>query len=179
MSCVHHLKHSCRKQRQHGRGSSTCRRQRDFEALLFFSKLRALVAPDRAILRYHRCGNLKVPPFWGITPFFTKHPQDNFGLQNVNWHPPKCKLTPSNLQVLYRNTQKSPLGNFNFGGRQFAFWRLKLSWGGLYINRGTPKKGVTFSFSPLSLRYPISRDTFLGRAAAPQHGATPHLRYLV
>ena len=32
---------------------------------------------------------------FGDHPFSTKHPQDNFGLQNVSWHPPKCKLTPS------------------------------------------------------------------------------------
>ena len=80
-------------------------------------------------------------PF-GDHPFSIKHPQDNFGLQNVNWHPPKCKFTPSkkglatsNLQFLYRNTQKSPLDSLYFGGRQFAFWRLRLSWGG-FIEKG-------------------------------------------
>ena len=92
-------------------------------------------------------GNPKYHPFWG-SPLFYKAPQDNFGLQNVNWHPPKCKLTPSkkglatsNLQFLYRNTQKSPLDNLYFGGRQFAFWRLKLSWGG-FIEKGGPPKRV-------------------------------------
>ena len=86
---------------------------------------------------------------FGDHPFSIKHPQDNFGLQNVNWHPPKCKLTPSkkglatsNLQFLYRNTQKSPLDSLYFGGRQFAFWRLKLSWGGLQRKGVTPERAV-------------------------------------
>ena len=30
--------------------------------------------------------------FGGPPPFSIKHPQDNFSLQNANWHPPKCKL---------------------------------------------------------------------------------------
>ena len=34
---------------------------------------------------------------FGDHPFSIKHPQDNFGLQNVNWHPPKCKSTPSKM----------------------------------------------------------------------------------
>ena len=93
---------------------------------------------------------------FGDHPFSIKHPQDNFSLQNVNWHPPKCKLTPSkkglatsNLQFLYRNTQKSPLANLYFGGRQFAFWRLKLSWG-CFIERGDPQKRWYFSFSAIA-----------------------------
>ena len=104
--------------------------------------------------RFTRCrralrGNPKYHPFWGSSLFY-KAPQDNFGLQNVNWHPPKFKLTPckkglatSNLQFLYRNTQKSPLDNLYFGGRHFAFWRLKLSWGG-FIEKGWSPKRVVF-----------------------------------
>ena len=79
---------------------------------------------------------------FGDHPFSIKHPQDNFSLQNVNWHPPKCKLATSNLQFLYRNTQKSPLANLCVGGRQFAFWRLKLSWGCFIEKRGPPKRVV-------------------------------------
>ena len=37
--------------------------------------------------------NPKYQPFW-IPPFSKKHPQDNFSLQNLNWHPPKCELAP-------------------------------------------------------------------------------------
>ena len=85
---------------------------------------------------------------FGDHPFSIKHPQDNFGLQNLNWHPPKCKLTPSktglatsNLQFLYRSTQKPPLDTLYFGGRQLTFWWLKLSWGG-FIEKGGPTKRV-------------------------------------
>ena len=84
---------------------------------------------------------------FGDHPFSIKHPQDNFGpqnvngtLQNVNW-PSKKGLASSNLQFWYRNTQKSPLDNLYFGGHQFAFWRLKLSWGG-FIEKGGPPKRV-------------------------------------
>ena len=107
---------------------------------------------------------------FGDHPFSIKHPQDNFGLQNVNWHPPKCKLTPSkkglttsNLQVLYRNTQKSPLDNLYFGGRQFAFWRLKLSWGGggLYRKGGTPQKGGTLAFPQNTQVCACSQDVMI------------------
>ena len=101
-----------------------------------------------------RVAEIQSTTLFGDHPFSIKHPQDNFGLQNVNWHPPKCKLTPSkkglatsNLQFLYRTTQKSPLDNLYFGGRQFAFWRLKLSWGG-FIEKGGPQKGWYFSFPP-------------------------------
>ena len=91
---------------------------------------------------------------FGDHPFSIKHPQDNFGLQNVNWRPPKCKLTPSkkglatsNLQFLYRNTQKSPLDNLYFGGRQLHFWGLKLSWG-RFIEKGGPPKRVVLWLLP-------------------------------
>ena len=49
-------------------------------------------------------------------------------------------MATSNLQLLYRNAQKSPLANLHFGGRHFAFWRLKLSWG-CFIRKGGPQKG--------------------------------------
>ena len=74
--------------------------------------------------------------FLGLSPLNKHSLQDNVSLQNVNWHPPKHKSLPSkkglatsNLQFLYSTTLKSPLPNFHFGGCQFAFWRLKLSWG--------------------------------------------------
>ena len=97
-------------------------------------------------------GNPKYQPFWA-SPLSIKHPQDNFSLQNVNWHPPKCKSAPSkkglatsNLQFLYRTTQKSPLPNLHFGGCQFAVWRLKLSWGCFIEKGGTLKKVGTLAF---------------------------------
>ena len=48
-------------------------------------------------------------------------------------------LATSNLQFLYRNTQKSPLANLCFGGRQFVFWRLNLSWG-CFFEKGGPRR---------------------------------------
>ena len=87
---------------------------------------------------------------FGFPPFSTKHPQDNFSLQNVNWHPPKGKSAISNLRFLCRTTQKSPLPNLDFGGFLFAFWRLKLSW-------GDPQKGWYFGFPPLRFGQSASR----------------------
>ena len=85
-------------------------------------------------------GKLKYHPFWG-SPLFHKAPPEQF-------QPPKCKSAPSkmyiatsNLQFLYRSTQKSPKANLCFGGRQFAFWRLKLSWGCFKEKGGPPKRG--------------------------------------
>ena len=34
------------------------------------------------------------PPLFGDPPFSIKHPQENFSLQNVNWHPPKRDWLP-------------------------------------------------------------------------------------
>ena len=112
----------------------------------------------------HKIAGSQSTTLFGDHPFFIKHPQDNFSLQNVNWRPPNRKLTPSkkglatsNLQFLYRNTQKSPLANLYFGGRQFALWRLKLSWGCFiekggppksFIEKGGPQKGWYFRLSP-------------------------------
>ena len=96
-----------------------------------------------------KMGRSQSTTFFGDHPFSIKHPQDNISLQNVNWHPPKCKLTPSkkglataNLQALCRNTQKSLLANLHSGGREFAFWRLKLSWGCCMEKGGPPKRVV-------------------------------------
>ena len=83
----------------------------------------------------------------GDHPFYIKHPQDNFSLQNVNRHLPKCKLATSNLQLFYRNRQKSPHATLHFGGRHFAFWRLKIALGVLYRKGGDPQKGWHFGFS--------------------------------
>ena len=62
----------------------------------------------REFIPKHKIAEMKSTTLFGDHPFSIKQPQDNFGLQNVNWHPPKCKLTPSkkglatsNLQFLY------------------------------------------------------------------------------
>ena len=90
---------------------------------------------------------------FGDHPFSIKHPQDNFGLQNVNWHPPKCKLTPSkeglatsNLQFFYRNTQKSPLPNFTFWRVSICILEAEIVLGVLYRKGWTPKKVGTLGF---------------------------------
>ena len=95
---------------------------------------------------------------FGDHPFSIKHPQDNFSLQNTFGHPPKCKLTPSkeglatsNLQLLHRNTQTSPLANLYVGGRQFAFLEAEIVLGVLYRKKGgTPKKSVPDNPYPLN-----------------------------
>ena len=89
---------------------------------------------------------------FGDHPFSIKHPQDNFSLQNVNWHPPKCKLTPSKKGIgdlqsavfVYKYTEISP--------RQFTFWRASICileaeifLGVLCRKGGTPKKGGTLA----------------------------------
>ena len=57
----------------------------------------------------------KIPPFfWGGSPLSKKHPQDNFGLQNVNWHPPKRDWWPPIRSF-------ASLLDLHFGGCQFAF----------------------------------------------------------
>ena len=46
--------------------------------------------------------------------------------------------------------------NLYFGGRQFAFWRLKLSWGCFLEKGGPPQKGGTLAsaqtFSALTFK---------------------------
>ena len=63
------------------------------------------------------CAHISPPPptytlflfFWSDTlfggpPFSTNPPQDNFSLQNVNWRPPKYKLSRGDFCVfLYKN----------------------------------------------------------------------------
>ena len=99
-----------------------------------------------------RIAGIQSTTLFGDHPFSIKHPQDNFGLQNVNWHPPKCKLTPSkkglatsNLQFLYRNSQKSPLDNLYLEGANLHFGGWNCLGGGLYRKGGTPKKGGTLA----------------------------------
>ena len=96
-------------------------------------------------------GNPKYQPFW-VSPLFYKALPRQF-------QPPECKLAPSkkglaasNLQLLSRTTQKSPLPNLQFRGCQFAFWRLKLSWGCL-IEKGGPPKRLLPWVSPHSLEF--------------------------
>ena len=86
-------------------------------------------------------GEAKVPPFLG-SPLFHKAPPRQF-------QPPKCKLTPSKIQIvegrfLCTSIQNCRLEvanpflegvNLHFGGCQFAFWRPKLSWG-CFIEKG-------------------------------------------
>ena len=74
---------------------------------------------------------------FGFPPFSIKHPQDKFSLRNVNWHPPKCKSAPSNkglatsnLQLLYRTTQKSLLSNLHFWRVSTCILEAKIVLGG-------------------------------------------------
>ena len=86
-------------------------------------------------------GNLKYPPFWG-SPLSAKHPQDNFSLR-MQIDTFQKGIGDLQSQFLYRITQKSPLPIFHFGGCQFAFWRLKLSWECSIAKGGATKRGCT------------------------------------
>ena len=64
-------------------------------------------------------------PFWG-SPLFYKAPPRQF-------QPPKCKLTPSKIQIvegrfLCSSIQKLQIGGRQslFGGCQFTFWRVPI-----------------------------------------------------
>ena len=92
---------------------------------------------------------LKYHPFWG-SPLFYKAPPRQF-------QPPKCKLTPSKIQIvegrfLCISIQKLRIGGRQplFGGCQFTFWRAsiyileaEIVLGVLYRNGVIPKKGGT------------------------------------
>ena len=68
---------------------------------------------------------LKYHPFWG-SPLFYKAPPRQF-------QPPKCRLTPSKIQIvegnfcafLYKNCRLE-VANLHFGGCQFTFWRVSI-----------------------------------------------------
>ena len=100
---------------------------------------------------YTNRGNPKYRPFWGSPLFYKAPPQDNFGLQNVNWHPPKCKLTPSkkglatsNLQFLYRNIQNLP-STICIWRASICILEAEIVLAGLSREGGTPKKGGTLA----------------------------------
>ena len=94
----------------------------------------------------------KVPPFWG-SPLFYKAPPRQF-------QPPKCKLTPSNIQIvegrfLCISIQQLQIGGRQslFGGCQFTSWRVpiyileaEIVLGVLYRKGVIPKKGGTLDF---------------------------------
>ena len=77
------------------------------------------------------------------------------------FQPPNCKLTPSKIPIgegrflcisIQRTCRLDSVNpslvgiNLHFGGCRFAFWRLKLSWGCCFIEKGgTPKKGGTLA----------------------------------
>ena len=107
-----------------------------------WSKFLDLLAPAPLLNKLKTCfcntkspfrprGNPECPCFGGFPLFPECIPQEILSLQSVNWHPPKCtlaaskkRLATSNLQFLYRMTQKSPLPHLHFGGCRFVFWRL-------------------------------------------------------
>ena len=61
------------------------------------------------------------PPFLGVTPLSTKHPQDSFSLQNANRHRPKREV--GKICVEKKQT-------LQIGGPQFTFWRVSIIWPG-------------------------------------------------
>ena len=98
-------------------------------------------------------GKLKYPPF-GNHPFSIKHPQENFSLQNVNWHPPTCKLPPSQRDwrplicsfcIEKHRNLPSPTCILDGVNLHFGGW---IYLGGAQEEKGEPPKGGYFSFSP-------------------------------
>ena len=106
-----------------------------------------LICRERAT----RGEKLKYRPFWG-SPLFCKAPPRQF-------QPPKCKLTPSKIQIgearfLCISIQKLQIGGLQsvFGGCQLIFWRVpiyileaEIVLGVLYRKGVIPKKGGTLA----------------------------------
>ena len=107
---------------------------------------------------------------FGDHPFYIKHPQDNFGHQNLNWHPPKRDWRPPICSFVWKYTETSP--------RHFVFWRASIYilaaeivlGGGLYRKGGTPKKGGTLA-SPHS-RNSCRNDSLEGERGLWEGGIT-------
>ena len=97
---------------------------------------------------------------FGFPSFSIKHPQDNFSLQNVNWHPPKCKSAPSkkglatsNLQFcieLHRN-HPSPIYILEGVNLRFGGWNCL----GGKCTRKNPPQIKKFTWTSFSEQFPF------------------------
>ena len=84
-------------------------------------------------------GNPKYPPFWG-PPISLKHPQDNFSLQNANWHPPKCTLGRGDFCTIpYKSVGEC---QFTFSRVPIYVLEAEIVLGVLYRKGWIPKRGV-------------------------------------
>ena len=61
---------------------------------------------------------LKYRPFWG-SPLFYKAPPREF-------QPPRCKLTPSKIQIVGGRFLCISIQKLQIGGRQFTVWRVSI-----------------------------------------------------
>ena len=111
--------------------------------------------PNRPLRRGGRGGfegGVPVPPFLGAPPFLQSTPKTNSAskmqidaLQNTNWRGEiSVYLYTKNCRLEVANPFLEGV-NLHFGGCQFTFWRLKLSWG-CYRKGVIPKKGGTLAF---------------------------------
>ena len=130
-----------------------------------FSRAHGLFSISASVQAIHvstrdKWGEAKVPPFLGGSPlFYIKHPQDNS-------QPPNCKLPPPK----YRLARGSPIP---FGGCQFTFWRLKLSWG-CFIEKATCP--LHFLFPEIFLcKAELSRDFEYVVLCAPKSAANSRI----
>ena len=90
----------------------------------------------------------KVPTFLCSPPFAIKHPQDNFSLQNVNWHPPRRKSEP------LKRDWRPPIWHsvWNYTTAIYILEGANLRFGGwndlgvALLKRGTPQRGGTLGF---------------------------------
>ena len=163
-----------------------------FEGDLIFLHFRAISRPSFApvtlgaifhivYLRFGPLvGEIQSTNLLGGPPFSIKHTQDNFSLQNANRHPPKCKLERGDFcVVLYKNCRLEVANpflegpNLHFGGWQFTFWRLKLSWGCFIEKGGNPKRlvlGVPVTLSE-SLRCVFQKNPRVRKIRVRDFGA--------
>ena len=97
----------------------------------------------------HHWGEATVPPpFLGTPPFFPiNHPKDNFGLQNVTWHPPKYEWGRGDFCVGSRKAR------YWISESAFLFEKKKKRWPG---SRGWISYAGSRNLSSFKGRYWIS-----------------------
>ena len=120
--------------------------------------------------------------FYVIDLFQGEHEESGGADRGGNWRPPKCKLIPSkkrlatsNLQFLYRTTQKSPLPHLYFGGCQNCMLEAEIVLRVHDRKGGTPQKGWYFGVPPYlqSISSSMSSLSVFGHPFHESHDPLP------
>ena len=82
---------------------------------------------------------------FGFPPFSIKHPQDNFSLQNVNRHPPKCKMAPPPICSFCIELHTNHPPSITFWRALICILEAKILLGVLSRKGGAPKKVGTLA----------------------------------